>query len=447
MPPRVALILCSCFVLSIFLRDLKKRRNVTSEIWIPFIWIMIIASRPVELWLNPEFNSVQTGGELESGSLINKIVFLALILIGTSILIRRRICWSYVFRKNILFLSFFAYTGLSILWSDFPEVAFKRWIRFIGSVVMILIILTEYDPYEAMRAVFRRCAYILIPFSILLIKYYRQLGVIYNHWTGDAMFAGVTTDKNALGRLCLVSGLFLVSEFFDLKNRKRLFHDKKEIIIQLIIVILIIWLLKKSGSATSLGTFLIGFVIFSSLGLTFIKKNIKRLTHFFLLGFLIIIVLEYMFNLSEIFVTVLGRDLTFTDRTFIWHDLMNMDTKPLLGYGFGSFWLGDRVNEFWRLGWYGILEAHNGYLEIYLDLGIVGLCLIAAIIISSYKNITKQFLNHFDNARTQFAFLLVFLIYNITESAFRESSLIFFVFLIISINCEVRENYRAKIVN
>ena len=51
-----------------------------------------------------------------------------------------------------------------------------------------------------------------------------------------------------------------------------------------------------------------------------------------------------------------------------------MKTNPLFGTGYESFWLGSRLLWFWQSAGLGrINEAHNGCLEVYLQLGIIGL--------------------------------------------------------------------------
>ena len=47
--------------------------------------------------------------------------------------------------------------------------------------------------------------------------------------------------------------------------------------------------------------------------------------------------------------------------------------NPLLGAGFENFWVGERQVT---LGGLGGNQAHNGYLEIYLNLGWVGILLL-----------------------------------------------------------------------
>ena len=103
-----------------------------------------------------------------------------------------------------------SYMLVSILWSDIPFVAFKRWVREFTAVIMALLVLSEPAPRQALESVLRRTVYVLIPFSVLLIKYFPDLGVIYSRWTGEIQWIGVTLQKNGLGRLCLISAFFLV---------------------------------------------------------------------------------------------------------------------------------------------------------------------------------------------------------------------------------------------
>ena len=75
---------------------------------------------------------------------------------------------------------------------------------------MALIVLTEPDPGEALTRLMKRCAYVIVPVSILFIKYYPEWGRGFDSWTGAAFNTGITTDKNALGGDCLILGYFFV---------------------------------------------------------------------------------------------------------------------------------------------------------------------------------------------------------------------------------------------
>ena len=73
---------------------------------------------------------------------------------------------------------------LSTLWSDITPIAIRRWVREVIVLVMALVIMSEANPRQALESVLRRSAYILIPFSLMLIKYYPALGVEYARWSG-----------------------------------------------------------------------------------------------------------------------------------------------------------------------------------------------------------------------------------------------------------------------
>ena len=75
---------------------------------------------------------------------------------------------------NRLLTVFLVYCLISIVWSDFPFVAFKRWIKILGHPVMTLVVFTEPDWEESVTRLMKRCAYVIAPVSILFIKYFPQ---------------------------------------------------------------------------------------------------------------------------------------------------------------------------------------------------------------------------------------------------------------------------------
>jgi O-antigen ligase len=115
---------------------------------------------------------------------------------------------------------------------------------------------------------------------------------------------------------------------------------------------------------------------------------------------------------------LLGRDPTLTGRTEIWKDLLIFDYNWILGTGYESFWLGERLIQVWTEAGY-ITQAHNGYLEIYLNLGIVGLFILVGMLISSYRRICRSFTHSPVLAPLVLASWTLMLFYNITEAAFK----------------------------
>jgi exopolysaccharide production protein ExoQ len=92
----------------------------------------------------------------------------------------------------------------------------------------------------------------------------------------------------------------------------------------------------------------------------------------------------------EAVTSFLDRDVTLTGRTTIWGTslLLGMD-HPWIGRGFNAFWLGDEgpSGEIRKLAGWDVPSAHNGYLEIWLDLGLWGL---AAFLVGFARHFWKS---------------------------------------------------------
>jgi len=125
----------------------------------------------------------------------------------------------------------------------------------------------------------------------------------------------------------------------------------------------------------------------------------------------------------------MGRDPTLTGRTGIWGAVISVSGNPLLGTGYESFWLGDRLQKIWAMTMDGLNEAHNGYLEIYLNLGWVGVTLLAFLIVTGYRNAVAAFRYDPDAGGLRLAYFVVAVIYSFTEAGFRETALVWIFFL------------------
>jgi exopolysaccharide production protein ExoQ len=437
MPPPLALVLAILFILYLFKRDSRQQYQASRALWIPCIWMMILGSRSVSQWLNLG-PPLQSPDDLLEGSPIDRAVFLLLIISGLVVLWRRHISWSKVFRNNIWLTLFFLYCGVSILWSDFPFVASKRWIKALGGPMMALILLTEREPVKAVETVIKRCAYVLIPLSILFIKYYPHLGKGYDEMTGAGFYTGVTTNKNTLGFLCMVFGLFFFYRLCLEWTHKHELNKRTDVLFTVLLLSMIQWLLWIADSKTPFLSLILGILVVAGLGYANVRKHIGI---YIVAGILVFSVLQMSFNITENLILGAGRDTTLTGRTELWPVLVNMVVNPWIGHGFESFWLGERLKTLWAAYGFKPNQAHNGYLEIYLNLGWIGLFLLGGVIISCYRKMRKKLMlssspgraEVIDFGRFAMGYLAAFLIYNVTEAGFSSFNLVFMIFLVIAI--------------
>ena len=87
-----------------------------------------------------------------------------------------------------------------------------------------------------------------------------------------------------------------------------------------------------------------------------------------------------------------------------------------------SFWTGTRLDEVWRLLAAQINEhvnqAHNGYLEQYLNLGYIGVAFILVIMLSGLLKIRRHLRVDPGAGMLRLCFIIVAALYNWTEASF-----------------------------
>jgi O-antigen ligase len=125
----------------------------------------------------------------------------------------------------------------------------------------------------------------------------------------------------------------------------------------------------------------------------------------------------------------MGRDPTLTGRTAIWDLCLSLAGNPLFGTGFESFWMGWRLMKVWSI-MLGIQEAHNGYIEVYLNLGWIGIALLTIIIVTGYRKVIAGFRVDPEIGKLRLAYFATAVIYNFTEAGFRMLFIVWIFFLL-----------------
>lgn len=426
MPPTIALLLWLILLLALLCFDPAKTSKTSAALWVPVVWMFIIASKLPSQWLGG--SGGMAAQRLEEGNPLDRSVDLVLIMLAILVLVSRRFDWGDFCTRNFPLMAFIGFGLLSVLWSDFAFIALKRWYRDLGNYLTILVILSDPRPLEAIRTVLRRLSYLLIPLSVVLVKYFPYVGKYYDIWSGANEFVGATTSKNMLGALCLVSGIFFfwdtVTRWTERKERR----TKRILLVNVALMAMTLWLLSLSDSATSRVCLAIGCLVIIATRSKIFRRRPGFLRALVPSLFILYLILAFGFGLNGDLAQQVGRNPTLTDRTLIWNTVLSIKTNPVLGTGYESFWLGPRLLSVWRVVG-NINEAHNGYLEIYLNLGLIGVALLGILLISSYRNVCKLFASDFSLAALCMALWTITLFYNMTEAAFK-SSIMWCIFLL-----------------
>ena len=433
MSPSLASLIYACGIAGLFYLDRDKSIRTSKALWLPVLYLWIIGSRPLSVWLGigPP-SGINTALE---GSPVDGAFFQILLIAGICVLaVRGRRVTNFLTKAfPIPILIYFVFCLVSILWSDYPGLALKKWTKSVEDLVMILVVATDEQPVAALRRLFSRLGFVLLPASMLLIKYYPGFGRFYGDWDGSEMSVGVTLDKNMLGVVTFVLSLGAVWRVLGLlSGEEKTVDRRRHLLAQGVLLAVGVWLLTTADSATCLVCFILGAGLMLVTRRRFIRRSPAML---YVLIFLFLVIASSLFFLGGrgSVAHALGRPENLK-RTAIWEAVIPMASNPLVGAGFESFWLNSRVHaRLWDLfPNLPLNEAHDGYLEVYLNLGWIGVALIVFILIDGFRRSVGAFRREPALGSLFLAYALTATTYNITEAGFRMLSA-FWVFFLLAV--------------
>jgi O-antigen ligase len=426
MPPGLALVIGLAAVAYLLRIDSRQLKNGSSALWIPLAWMFFAGSRFLSQWLSIMGIPVP-GADQVDGSPLDRVVFLSLMVAAIVVLRRRRVDWPRAFVDNKWVWLYFAFGLASVLWSDEPALSFRRVPKAAGNVLMAMVILTEPRPSYGLGTVLRRLAYLTLPLSVVFNRYFPQISRQYSNHFGAQMSSGVGTQKNSLGELCLLAGIYCVWDLLYVRDQRiRAFGGL--IRVEWIVVGLGAWLMATANSATALVCLTVASVILV-LGRTGLKKNPTGMVVIVVAASLTAIVADSLFGLSSNVIEALGRHSDLTTRVPMWEQaLATSPGSPAFGVGFEAYWVtavGRAMSDVWNVG-----NAHNGYLDTYLSSGYIGLGFILLSLASGIIKVARHPSQDIGGAALRLAAIMTVILYNWTESAFRTVSTLWVLFLV-----------------
>jgi O-antigen ligase len=367
---------------------------------------------------------------VEKGNQTDQIFFLSIFIIAITILYNRRRQLYSILHSNSVWVALFLYCLFSLAWSENAVISLKRFIKDSTALLIVLVILTDNRPHELFKSIIRRTGYLLTPLSIAFCKYFPLIGR-YQTASWTYIYTGVTTHKNILGVVCLINILILVTDLFAAGNRDKILKGNIKILYSLYLF-LNIYLLYLAQSMTSTVCLLLCLAIYFS---NFLKKNLTAITIILstlhLTGLLELLTSSFL----TLFFGLVDRDITMSGRTELWTAILQTKFNHLLGTGYSVFWTGDRMRTIIEQFIFVPKQAHNGFLEVYINLGLAGLTILLSSIYFTYKSIRRYWHKNNTYLSFQLSFFATYLIYNMTEATFLFNlSPIWFVFLYIALS-------------
>jgi exopolysaccharide production protein ExoQ len=267
---------------------------------------------------------------------------------------------------SVLVLAVVGFLLLSSLWSVDPQTTMLRSILYLFAAVGAIGIAGTLEVGEFMDVLCLTCAFSAAASILLLAISPDTALLLVGNASGDFSvdFRGIFSHKNILGQ-AMMAGALASLHNIRVSGRRRP-RDAVMLILFTIVALL-------SKSATS---FMVIFAFCSLDGIIAIyhKGGAARIMAIFATVFLVP-VMAFGTLFPDSFLEMIGKDPTLTGRTELWaYVLADIAKKPLLGWGYSAFWSPNdpaAVEISTILKWY-VPQAHNGLLEMLLNVGIVG---------------------------------------------------------------------------
>ena len=322
------------------------------------------------------------------------------------------------FNKKLLLLIIIGLVCIfSGLWSEYLFQSFKRSIFQILFISVICISAFYSVAYETFERSVKIATVLVLSFTIVSIA----LGIGFN---AKGALAGYFQNKNTLAITVLsLLALNYLIVMQNLSKSNKIDRQSWVLIFGLICCLLV------SASKTNIFIFLL-LPIFHSLNLRILR--LTAVSIFLGLSFLFILMpISYLFTEHYIVLSDFVDDTFITGRGLIWktiyYDLITFE-KLTLGYGYGSYfgvpsipYYFDDSLSFLRF----INSAHNGYLELLIQFGIIFSCFIIFILGALIYSLQKK---------EYLVVAMIPILQNITESSFLRDNLIYwFLFILIVI--------------
>lgn len=406
------------------------------QIWaigLTVFYLILTTTRAFDFWkeTGPVFKSDSWKGNILISMMGNLVL---LIIIPFLIMKYERV--KKKLAQNWPLVLLFGYTLTSCLWSEFPDITFRRWVKIFIYFLLIINIISLPNPIKLLRKTFFFYIYIVSTLNLVMILISRKYG--WQSYEGGALPCGIIGHKNGFGLFCAASFFTMLwySSSGGIPFKASL---KKHLILYVVLPAGLI----ASESITALG----GMILASALSLLvywLIKMGLRDpYIVASLLFFIIVIILSsYIVNenivqadLLDLILKPSGKDPTFTGRTDIWSASISLGLKnnPVFGSGFGALFVGEKSS--WLQSIYGehLWGAHNGFIETFLEIGIVGLAIALLIMAKIVGYVFKAVFKYRAHSVSLLSLVILIIFVNLFEVNILNTTFSFFLILFLSV--------------
>lgn len=292
-----------------------------------------------------------------------------------------------IYRRRFLLVSsrghlvnlFVLFAFASTFWSLDLEVTLRRSVTLLDAVLLAYYLVARFPIEHIIRML--AITFVLAAVASAIVSLgMPEVGVMHEgELQGD--WNGVFTHKQSLGVImalgCLCCGWLLL-------------HEKEGRTFNAVGLAVCLSVALMSGSRTSMIEILL-FPVMGQCVRLLRLPGVLRLWVIYCLILCGVVIATLLYGYFDAAMELLDKDPTLTGRAPLWALLLKIAAdRPLLGHGYGAFWLPDNtlVQYIWSVIGWSSPQAHNSYLDALVDLGVPGLALSCVILISvTYRSL------------------------------------------------------------
>ncbi len=335
-------------------------------------YFLFIAIGGLQTFLAFGTETVQSVTEENSSSAILRLLKLSVVLGFLPFLWMMKTTLYRTFRSHPVIVGLLGYCLISFLWSAEPAETLEYGVLFAIATTVGMYFGARYST----EGILRLTAYVVFSVLVLSLVFIVALpgfGIMGEPHVGA--WRGIMGHKNGLGS---IAGTGLILSLYLLAR-----SDKDSGRIYFGFVVLCLLLLAGSQSTTAVLATSVMLMVYFTWPLLQARGLDMMILSSAAALLLIVGVPIFLMVLPDI-VQLFGKDLTLTGRLPLWQlALDSFYAKPLLGFGFGAYWItgGDYggLRLHFLAGW-APSHIHNGWLEVALNLGLVGVGFLAVLL-------------------------------------------------------------------
>jgi len=327
---------------------------ISAEQLVTIVFLILYSGTPLDSFI------VDGSRELVDSRTVFRFFFTTTYIVSFLLIVLRWKTFIYTFSRDRFIWLLLGVCAVSSFWSIDSDVTIRRVFGLIGTTLFGFYFASRYTLKEQLKL----CAYMLAFSAVmcfLFVIFLPEYGLALGSWRG------IYIHKNILGKRFVLSAAIFF--FFVMTTRENRWVSWLGYITSGVLVLL-------SKSAGALGNLMIMtaviFIYYRILQLKY-KIMVPILTFFSTLS---IIFYVWFVTQADAALGLVGKDTTLTGRSELWTAVFEViEKKPWLGYGYGAFWQNpnDESNMIIQTIRWNAPNAHNGFLDLWLGLGLLGL--------------------------------------------------------------------------